>query len=159
MAAVYQTEDYEGNGEGDVVQEEIVPRRVVYEERPTPKQMFDKFVRELPTIPGECNPVTQPLRCPLIFFIILAVLSLIVTVVMSFSFGHNVHNGRRWGSFIVSFIVQLFLTFIIGWIIYRLCATCHEGWAWLVFILAIFLPFILLIISAVIIVAILGTVF
>lgn len=142
------------------VQEEIVPRtRTVYIEKESEKHPFDNFMKGFPTIPAECNPVTQPLRCPLIFFIILSIISLIITIVMAFSFGHNVHNGRRWGGFIVSFIVQLFLICVIGWIIYRLCASCHGGWAWLVFILAIFLPFILLIISAVIIVVFLGTVF
>lgn len=137
------------------MQEEIVPvTRTVYIEKET-----NPFMKGFPTIPAECNPITQPLRCPLIFFIILSVISLIITIVMAFSFGHNVHNGRRWGGFIVSFIVQLFLILVIGWVIWKLCASCQGGWAWLVFILALFLPFILLIISAVIIIAFLGTVF
>ena len=82
---------------------------------------------------------------PTVIYLILAVLSIAGHMIpIALHPGSEVHvgntslskTGLATGSLLVSILVTAFFT----WVLYKLCANGHEGWAWAVIIFIFIVP-------------------
>lgn len=110
-----------------------------------------------------CNPWKEPLKCPLIIFIIIVVLALIWAIVMIANLPATDKNGRQistaqkvWFGVII-FIIYLIIAILFGVIIYNYCLTCNGSKAWLALIVFLILPIIIAILIGAVIGSAYGT--
>lgn len=110
---------------------------------------------------GVYDPWRDPIRCPVILYTILVVIGLILNLsstskIKTDRLGREIPETRRSCATILGIIIYLVVAYLFGVWMYNLCVQGSRMSAWLVFLLAIFFPFILSIIILVIIFAILG---
>ena len=111
-------------------------------------------------IQPQCNIWT--LRCPLIIYIALVILSIIWHLTTVNNLPLNDRNGnlipvqRRNTAITFGFIIMLIIDLLFGIWIYSLCKKCQYGGSWLVFLLAIFFPLVIALIIFVITLLFLG---
>lgn len=108
------------------------------------------------------NPWKDPLKCPLILYVILVVLGLL-WMLAGFGRvpgvdrnGNPINSGNRWFAFLIGIILYLIIAYLFGLWIYNLCKGGYYGTSWLVFLLAIFFPLILTLVIGAVVGAILG---
>lgn len=98
----------------------------------------------------KCNPWSAPL----IIYIILVLINVFNTIASIYYVVKNKNNGKiitqnqKWWAIVISTVIYLIIAFLFGSWIYRLSLNCEQGKSWLVLLLAIFFPFILMIIIA-----------
>jgi len=96
-----------------------------------------------------CNPWNQPLKCPLILFIIIVILSLIWNIILIYDLpyqdrhGRIINSGHRWAIGIVIFIIYLAVGIIFGLVIYNYCVRCDNNNSWVVLFIFLLLPLII----------------
>lgn len=97
----------------------------------------------------QCNPWGEPLACPLIIYIVLAIISIFFSI-SSYSKipnydrnGNVINNSTKNSTFIIGLILNIIIIILFGYWMYTLCSKCQHLNAWLVFLLAIFFPIII----------------
>lgn len=110
----------------------------------------------------QCNPWSEPLKCPLYIFIILAIIGMIINIYLIVrsptvdAQGNQISASQKWVAAILSVLVMSLITVLFGVWIYSQCSRCRFGSAWLIALVALFLPLILFFITALLVSAFLG---
>ena len=106
-----------------------------------------------------CNPIQCP---PFLIYIILVIAALIFHITATNNlptvdhFGNAIPPQRRSTILTFSFILTIIIDILFGIWIYNLCKDCKQGNAWLVLLLAIFLPLVIAFIVFIIVLFVLG---
>ncbi len=109
-----------------------------------------------------CKPWSEPLRCPLLLYVVLIVLGLIINISAVARTpdvnrsGQPITPTQKWSTTIVGIIIYLIVAYLFGMWMYNLCKKCQTVNAWLVFLMAVFFPLILALVFGVITAAVLG---
>ena len=112
--------------------------------------------------PVNRNPWSDPIRCPLILYVILVVLGAILNLKAIADAPNVDRNGRtitysqKWTAGIIGLVIYLIISYLFGMWIYNLCKKGQTLNSWLVFLLAIFFPLILALVVGLIVGAFLG---
>lgn len=110
----------------------------------------------------QCNPWRDPVRCPLILYIVLIVVGVFINLAAVARAPDVDRQGRpltqtqKWSSTIIGLLIYLIIAYLFGMWMYRLCTSCNTVGSWLIFLLAVFFPVILAFIFNVIVSAVLG---
>lgn len=125
---------------------------------PTIVPLGTSLITEIPQVsPPVCNGWQEPIRCPLIIFIIIVILAFIWNIVIVVNLppidrqGQPITTGQKWGIGVVILIIYLLVAFIFGRIIYGYCRRCDGNRAWITFFIFILLPIIIAIVLGVVI--------
>jgi len=109
-----------------------------------------------------CEPWSDPIRFPMILFVILIVLVILMTISAITKAplvdrnGNPITNNQKWVVGVISIVILLIIAALFGFWIYYLSKKCQSGTAWLVFLLALLLPVLLYVVSTVIVAVLLG---
>jgi len=79
---------------------------------------------------------------PAIIYVVLAVISLVLSITMDDPFMGTVENTQQMR--VMHTIFHVFMMIFWTAIIYWLCASCHPTWAWVVLFLPFFIGLVLL---------------
>ena len=109
-----------------------------------------------------CQPWSDPIKCPLLLYVVLIILGLIINISAVArtpdvnSAGQPITPTQKWSTTIIGIIIYLIIAYLFGMWMYSLCKKCQAGQAWLVFLLAVFFPLILALVFGLITAAVLG---
>lgn len=103
-----------------------------------------------------CSTWSDPLRCPLVIFAVLAVIFFFFNIWAMWSNSRNGASGNFWLVSIITLIIYLIIVLAFGYWIKKKCAECAYGTSWVLFFVALFLPIILGLVASVVIGAVGG---
>lgn len=109
-----------------------------------------------------CDPWKEPIKCPLILYVILIVIGVLVNIAAVMRspnvdrLGRPISTSQKWAATIFGLIVYLIIAYLFGHWMYGTCARCETLNSWLIFLLAIFFPIILSFLFGLITAAVLG---
>lgn len=106
--------------------------------------------------PDQCHPGNQVFHCPITLYIIIVIVFLIINLWALFvaprttNSGRNIGTSELWVAGIIGVIVYLVLAVAFWWAIYEHCRSCSTGRSWTVFLMAILMPFVIAVITGVV---------
>lgn len=103
-----------------------------------------------------CGTWSDPLRCPLVIFAVLAVIFFFFSIWSMWSNSRAGATGNFWLVSIITLIIYLIITLAFGYWIKKKCSECSYGTSWMLFFVALFLPIILGLVASVVIGAVGG---
>ncbi len=122
----------------------------------SPLQYYQYHVEAITGISTQCDPLTHPIKCPLIVYAILIIIAIIVVWVRTTSLstldrdGNDITHQQKLITASCTAIIMVILSFVVGgWIVYH-CRQCSNQGEWLLFIIALISPLIIVLIGGLI---------